>query len=1058
MKTLILNGILNSRDDSILNLISQNLTGEYKIIDLYSLETSQLITTEKNIDKNIQTCNSIIMISSIVFGTLSGRLIEFASRYINSPLSFAPKIGLAVFVSNDGDIGYASSTAKSIMNCLNVQEKLSDVIVDNDTYNELSSMIDKINSKAENNVSDTIGTNAKITKYSSPQDKINLYRSLFKGREDVYALRWYNSKTEKSGYSPVCSNKWLPGVCDMPKVKCAECNYRSYTRLDDKAIYSHLSGKDALCRDVIGIYPMLPDETTNILVLDFDDEDWQKDAAAVREICNEHSIPCCVERSRSGAGAHLWIFFETPIKAAVARKLGSGILTEAMKKRHEISFSSYDRMFPSQDTMPSGGFGNLIALPLQKQAVLRGNSVFVDESYKPYPDQWAYLSCVRKLSEKDVTCLIDDLCKKSDLGELYSEEITEKPWQIKIGDSISEPCFPDKLTIIISNMIYIPKDGITQHGLNRIKRLASFKNPEFYKAQAMRMSTYGKPRIIALADENEKYIMLPRGCRESLEALLSENNSTALFEDKTVKGRNINVKFIGELHTDQQEAVSSLMKYDNGVIAATTAFGKTVTAIGLIAERKTSTLILVHTQALLQQWKKSLKEFLIINEVLPEKTDKRGRKKEPSVIGQLGGSKNTLTGIVDIAVMQSLYNEGEINPIVNDYGMIIVDECHHVSAFSFESILRETHAKFVYGLTATPKRSDGHQPIIFMQCGPIRYSADAKTYADKHSFEHILVPRFTKFRCTVTDKKLTITDIYKELSESESRNKLIVSDVKTAVESGRTPIIISERMSHIYTLSEMLKDSADNVILLSGQGTAKVKNKLIERVREIPDDQTLILLATGKYIGEGFDCPRLDTLFLAMPISWSGTLAQYAGRLHREYKGKSEVMIFDYIDINVHMLENMYKKRIRGYAKFGYAPKDVKEDGFRTIYTNDHENDLFRDITAAKKSVIVTGSYISLKHLNLLIKSAEQLIANGVYFKIVTRNNDSKYNNKIKEMLTFHHIEHTVKNKLNNSFAVIDGKNVWYSSGELFSTTDEDNCVLRIEDDLLAGELTAQLE
>lgn len=1056
MKTLILNGIPNSSDDSILNLISQNLTGEYKTIDLYSLEMTQIAVPDKNLDKHIEDCNSVIIISSIHFGTLSGRLIEFASRYIDSHLSFVPKIGSAVFVSNNEDIGYASETSKRILNGFNVQEVFPDVIVDKNNMDNLLSMINWINSKCRI-VSDTIGLTAKVTRLSSPQEKINLYRSLFKGREDVYALRWYNSKTEKSGYSPVCSNKWLPGVCNMPKVKCADCNYRSYTRLDDKAIYSHLSGKDALCRDVIGIYPMLPDETTNILVLDFDDGDWQKDAAAVRVICNEHGIPCCVERSRSGAGAHLWIFFETPVKASLARKLGSGLLTEAMKKRHEISFNSYDRMFPSQDTMPSGGFGNLIALPLQKQAVLRGNSVFVDESYKPYPDQWAYLSCVRKLSEEDVTCLINDLCKKSDLGELYSEEITEKPWEIKIED-ISEPCFPDKLKIIISNMIYIPKDGITQHGLNRIKRLASFKNPEFYKAQAMHMSTYGKPRIIALADENEKYIMLPRGCRESLEALLSENNSTVLFEDKTVKGRNINVKFNGELHIDQQEAVSEQMKYDNGVIAATTAFGKTVTAIGIIAARKVNTLILVHTQALLQQWKKSLEEFLIINEVLPEKTDKRGRKKSPLVIGQLGGSKNTLTGIVDIAVIQSLYKDGEVNPIVNDYGMIIVDECHHVSAFSFESVLREANAKYVYGLTATPKRSDGHQPIIFMQCGPIRYSADAKTYSDKHSFKHILVPRFTKFRCAVTEKKLTITDIYKELSESESRNKLIVDDVKTALESGRTPIIISERMSHLQILSEMLKDLADNVILLSGQGTAKAKNELIEKVRDIPDDQTLILLATGKYVGEGFDCPRLDTLFLAIPISWSGTLAQYAGRLHREYSGKSEVMIFDYIDINVHMLENMYKKRIRGYAKLGYAPKDVKEDGFRTIYTNDHENDLFREITAAKKSVIVTGSYISLKHLNLLIKSAEQLIAKGVYFKIATKNNNSKYNNTIKEMLTFHSIEHTVKNKLNNSFVVIDGKTVWYSSGELFSTTDDDNCVLRIEDDLLASELTIQLE
>lgn len=1052
--TLILNGTHHSSTNPIINMLTDNLTGEYKIVNLYSLEISQII--DSDIENYIESCNSVILISPIIFGTLSGRLIDFASHFIDTSLSIAPKYGSVVFINNNEDTSCASETAKRILDSFNVQERFPDVIVNDGKYDSILSMVNWINSKSSQIVSDKIVQTAKVTKLSSPQDKINLFRSLFKGREDVYALRWYNVKTEKSGYSPVCSNKWLPGVCNMPKVKCADCNYRSYTPLDDTAIYSHLSGKDTLCRDVIGIYPLLPDETTNILALDFDDGEWQKDVSTVRDVCNEHNIPCCVERSRSGAGAHLWIFFATPISAAMTRKLGSGLLTEAMKRRHNISFSSYDRMFPNQDTMPSGGFGNLIALPLQKQAVLHGNSVFIDENFTPYPDQWAFLSCVEKLTEDTVKSLINILCNKSALGELYSEEKTDKFTEIALSN-MPENNFPDKLNIILSDMIYIPKTGITQNGLNRIKRLASFKNPDFYKAQAMRMSTYGKPRIISLADENDEYIMLPRGCKESLDTLLSENNCHAIYEDKTVKGRNINVKFNGELHSDQQDAVDLLVKHNNGIIAATTAFGKTVTAIGLIAKRKVNTLILVHTQALLQQWKKSLEQFLIINEELPEQQIKSRRKKQLSPIGQLGGSKNTLTGIIDIAVIQSLYTNGEVKPLVNDYGMIIVDECHHVSAFSFESVLRETHAQYVYGLTATPKRSDGHQPIIFMQCGPIRYSANAQAYADKHSFEHTLVPRFTKFRCTVTDKKLTITDVYKELSESEYRNNLIISDVNTAVKSGRTPIIISERMSHINTLAELLKDSADNVVILSGQGSSKVKNGLIEHIRSIPDNQTLIILATGKYVGEGFDYPRLDTLFLTMPISWSGTLAQYVGRLHREYAGKSETMIFDYIDINVHMLENMYKKRIRGYAKLGYAPKEINEDGFRTIYTNDYEKDLYRDITTAKKSVIATGSYISSRHINMLINSAEQLTARGVFFKLITKNNDSTYGSKIEKLLSFHSIEHSVKNKLNNSFVVIDGKTVWYSSSEIFNLYDEDNCVLRIEDEVLAGELVAQL-
>lgn len=1052
--TLILNATHHLSINPIITTLTDNLTGEYKIVNLYSLETPQIIGS--GIENYIESYNSVILISPIIFGTLSGRLIDFASHFIDTSLSIAPKYGSIIFINNNEDTSCASETAKRILDSFNVKERFPDVIVNDGKYDSILSMVNWINSKSSQIVLDKIVQTAKVTKLSSPQDKINLFRSLFKGREDVYALRWYNVKTEKSGYSPVCSNKWLPGVCNMPKVKCADCNYRSYTPLDDKAIYSHLSGKDTLCRDVIGIYPLLPDETTNILALDFDDGEWQKDVSAVHDVCNEHNIPCCIERSRSGAGSHLWIFFASPISAAMARKLGSGLLTEAMKRRHNISFSSYDRMFPNQDTMPSGGFGNLIALPLQKQAVLRGNSVFVDENFTPYPDQWAFLSCVEKLTEDTVKDLINILCNRSALGELYSEEKSDKSIEIALSN-MPENNFPDKLNIILSNMIYIPKTAITQNGLNRIKRLASFKNPDFYKAQAMRMSTYGKPRIISLADENDKYIMLPRGCKNSLDTLLSENNCHATFKDKTVKGRNINVKFNGELHTDQQDAVDSMVKHNNGIIAATTAFGKTVTAIGLIAKRKVNTLILVHTQALLQQWKKSLEQFLIINDELPEQHIKSGHKKQLSPIGQLGGSKNTLTGIIDIAVIQSLYSNGEVKPLVNDYGMIIVDECHHVSAFSFESVLREAHAQYVYGLTATPKRSDGHQPIIFMQCGPIRYSANAKAYADKHRFEHTLVPRFTKFRCTVTDKKLTITDVYKELAESEYRNNLIISDVNTAVKSGRTPIIISERMSHINTLAELLKDSADNVVILSGQGSAKVKNELIEHIRSIPDNQTLIILATGKYVGEGFDYPRLDTLFLSMPISWSGTLAQYVGRLHREYAGKSEAMIFDYIDINVHMLENMYKKRIRGYAKLGYAPKEISEDGFRTIYTNDYEKDLYRDITAAQKSVIATGSYISSKHINMLINSAEQLTTRGVFFKIVTKNNDSAYSNKIEKLLSFHSIEHSVKSKLNSSFVVIDGKTVWYSSSEIFNLYDEDNCVLRIEDEVLAGELAAQL-
>lgn len=603
MDTLILNGLQNSSEHHIVDFLAKQLHDMHKIVNLYSYDE---IIDETDIDEYVKICDAVVIVSPIIFGTLSGKIIDFAAKYIGLSEEFVQKYGAVIFTCDNSDSVCASETAQMILNCFNVREKFADVVIGRGKYENILLIADRLNSKACNENTDK-GT---VTKFSSPQEKIKLFRSLFKGRKDVYALRWQNAKTGKSGYSPVCSNKWVTGVCNMQAVKCPECTYRSFAHLDDKAVYAHLCGKDELCRDVIGIYPMLSDETTNLLVLDFDDGDWKSDAAAVRSVCKEYNIPCCVERSRSGEGAHIWVFFEKPISAASARKLGSGILTEAMKKCHTISFDSYDRMFPNQDTMPTGGFGNLIALPLQKQAVLRGNSLFIDENFQPYSDQWAYLSHVVKLPVETLTDLIKKLCIKSDLGELYSDENE----QIEF-DKVAGGLFPDSLDIIVSNMLFIPKNDISQNGLNRIKRLASFKNPEFYKAQAMRMSTYGKPRIISLADENEKYIMLPRGCRESLEMLLSENNCAANYEDKTEKGRSIDVKFNGELHNDQQEAVSMMMKYDNGIIAATTAFGKTVTAIGLIAQRRVNTLILVHTQALLQQWKKALEQFLILNTI-----------------------------------------------------------------------------------------------------------------------------------------------------------------------------------------------------------------------------------------------------------------------------------------------------------------------------------------------------------------------------------------------------------------------------------------------------------
>ena len=518
--------------------------------------------------------------------------------------------------------------------------------------------------------------------------------SLFKGRENVYAKRWQN-RANRTGYAPVCRNEWKSGICRKPAVKCINCLHQSYDALDEKIIKPHLRGNI-----VVGLYPLCQDETCHFLAVDFDDEGWQQDCAVLREVCSAFGVPLALERSRSGNGAHAWFFFENPIPASLARKFGSALLTCAMSRRHELTFKSYDRFFPNQDTLPKGGFGNLIALPLQKSARDQGNSIFLDENFWPYEDQWGFLAGISRLSEEEVTGLIQRLSPGNEMGALRKDDKdAEKPWQTE-RMQWSGNDFPEEVRLVKANMLYIEKAGISQRGLNAIKRLAAFRNPEFYKAQALRLPTYNKPRVISCSEEAPTYLCLPRGCEADVAILLYNAGVKAEWTDHACPGRPIHVAFNGSLREEQILAAEELLKHDTGVLSATTAFGKTVIAAKLIAERKTSTLILTHRRQLLSQWTVKLTEFLEIDETLPTLEKKKGRKKKQSLIGQIGAGKSRPSGIIDVAIMQSL-NSSEVKEWVKNYGMVIVDECHHVPAFSFEQILKSVHAKTVYGLTAT---------------------------------------------------------------------------------------------------------------------------------------------------------------------------------------------------------------------------------------------------------------------------------------------------------------------------------------------------------------------
>ena len=802
-----------------------------------------------------------------------------------------------------------------------------------------------------------------VTNSSPPAAKIALFRSLFRGRDDVYPRRFESRRTGKSGYTPACGNEWVAGVCEKPRIKCADCPNRRFLPVTDQVVRSHLSGRDEWGRDfVMGVYPMLLDETCHFLAADFDGEHWQEDAGGFIETCRRLDLPAALERSRSGDGAHVWFFFAEAIPASLARKLGSHVLTETMERRPEIGFGSYDRFFPNQDTLPRGGFGNLIALPLQKRMRERGNSVFLGDDFTPHKDQWSFLSSVRKISRTQAEAVVRDAeLRGRILGVRMAaaDEEDDAPWTMPPSRRHKEPPvvgpLPPSLELVLADQIYVAKENLPPALRNRLLRLAAFQNPEFYRAQAMRLPTYGKPRIIHCAEDHPKHYALPRGCLDEVQQLLQSLKIKVVVRDERCGGVPLNARFHGSLRPEQEAAARAMLAHDTGVLAATTAFGKTVLAAWLIARRGVNTLVLVHRQQLLEQWIERLCAFLD----WPAKS-----------IGRLGGGRKRLTRVLDVALMQSLVRRDSVDDRVADYGHLVVDECHHLSARSFELVARRARAKFVTGLSATVARKDGHHPIIFMQCGPVRHRVDAKQQAAARPFAHLVLVRPTGFRgsescahfskCAPEDARVEFHRLYEALRSDERRNALICADVVSAVREGRFPLLLTERKEHLQELAKKLSVEIRHVITLQGGMGRKELSAALDRLAQCatptiasgdgsaaaargsplgePVEGTAlgqktpgqearaagftggcVVLATGRFIGEGFDDPRLDTLFLALPVSWRGTIAQYVGRLHRLHEGKREVRVYDYADLDVPMLARMFDRRCRGYESLGYT-------------------------------------------------------------------------------------------------------------------------------------------
>ena len=915
------------------------------------------------------------------------------------------------------------------------------------------------------------------------ENMANQFFYMFWGRQDVYAKRSVNKETGKAAYYPQCNNFWT-NVCHKKikdGVSCKDCKNRSYKTITKKDILNHLQGNAYNASDVIGVYPLLSNGTCRFMVFDFDNHDkgaeekdfanvddtWIEEVEAMREICVLNGIEPLVERSRSGKGAHIWIFFDKPIAASLVRKFGFTLLDKGAEQVNLKSFKYYDRMLPAQDSLPDdGSVGNLIALPLQGKALLDGNSAFVDGNWNAYPNQWKIMFNKPRLSQKFLEEKIKEWSNSvNDIDVNTEEDNREKPWDRVRNFNKND--VDGKLHITLSNGIYVDNTNLKASIQNRIRRMAAISNPIFYKNQAIGTSNYDTSRWIYLGKDHLRgYIQIPRGLYDELLERVNQTDINYEIEDERQQGRNINVAFHGELRPEQDMALKGLTKYDNGILHATTAFGKTVVSSAIIAQKKVNTLIILESSALMEQWKEALDKFLNINEELPTYETKTGRvRKRKSLIGTLQGVHDSMTGIIDIAMAGSLCKKGEYHKLLNQYGLVIVDECHHSASETIANILKEIKAKYVYGVTATPKRGDGLEKINYMLIGPIRYSYTAKEKAKEQGIRHLVYPRFTRTvppRGVITNN-MHPNEAYEIIHNNDIRDEQIIEDVKNCVSVGRTPVILSRYKDHSGKLYERLKSYADHVFLMTGNNSKKEHKKILEQMRQVDKDESLILIATGSLVGEGFDFPRLDTLFMATPVSFRGVVEQYAGRLNRDYAGKQNVMIYDYVDSHIPMFDNMYVKRLKAYKQIGYELVGVLQTDkqvVNAIYDGDNYSENYhKDLLDANKNIIISSPAISGPKVYELINMLKEKQMSGVQITIVTWTPDSYGFGDAAYWMQLHedmrkagfYIK-TVEESCER-FAVIDQEVVWYGNINLLAKNKIDDSIMRVISKEIAGEL-----
>ena len=918
---------------------------------------------------------------------------------------------------------------------------------------------------------------ARIKKFDVT-DKIasDFFMMFCRGRKDVYDLRYTNPKTGKNGYYSQCFNRWDRG-CHIQKkdgVRCKDCELRAYKPVTLPLIKAHMNGTDPNGNDVVAIYPMLENNLCQLLVFDFDnhakgaeqedyaniDDGWKEEINALRHICKNLDVDAAVERSRSGRGAHLWIFFKEMVPARLARRFGFALLEKGAESVNLKSFKYYDRMIPTQDALPEGGLGNVIALPLQGMALKSGNSAFIDENWNVYEDQLNVLAGTRRLTRQGIE---DYLSLWYSTGSTSEDNGTDAPWDK--NSEIEAGSVKGVVRIVLADRIYIDSTGMSNKTKRQLRRMATFSNKQYFQNQAMDMPNYDESRFIYLGSDEGKYIVLPRGLREEILKKFDNAGISYKIEDKRTKGQELNISFRGELRESQIPAVETMLENETGILHAATAFGKTVVCCDMIARRGISTLILVDRADLMNQWIKRLEEFLDIDEELPEYQTKTGRtRKRKSLIGNLQGAHDTLTGIVDVAMIRSLKKKDGFHPKLKEYAQVYFDECHHAASDSAIEVLQEINAKYVYGVTATPKRGDGKEKINEFLLGPIRYRFTAKDRAEEQNINHLVYPRFTR---TVKPHHLSKTpygnDAYELIRNNDVRDEQIIRDVADCVQAGRTPVVLTKYVDHAKKLSERLKTYADRLILLTGANGTKARRAQVEELNKVDDSDSLILVGTGSLLGEGFDFPRLDTLFMASPVSGENVVEQYVGRLNRDYDGKENVIVYDYVDSHIPKFDKMYSARLKAYKKIGYelcVNMDGEKQKANAIYDiENYAETYWKDLEEANSAVVVSSPRLNNQKVDRIINMLGKRRELGVEVTIVTWHPDAyKYGKddvrmELMERLRKAGFEIRLVEETCEHYAVIDNEIVWYGSVNLLSKEDAEDNLMRVCSKDIAAEL-----